>query len=83
MVSFYNQVVRSAREAAGEGSGKRELVLEVTETAAGVGISLSRSGELNGRACWMSPDEGVVLIAALEKAVQLARVKRSRAEPSS
>lgn len=80
MVSFYNRAVPSARVPLRDGAVNGEFVLEVTEKDGAVAISLSRPGQDDGRACLIAPEEGVVLIAALEKAVQLARLKRDRAQ---
>jgi hypothetical protein len=80
MVSFYNRAVPSLLPPARGAAASRDLVLEVSEQDAAVTISLRPPGESEGRACLIDPDEGEVLVAALSKAVLLARAKRDRAQ---
>lgn len=76
MVSFYNRPVPSIRVPVSDGAPS-ESVLEVSAKDSVVAISIHRPGG-GGRECLIAPEEGVILIAALEKAVQLARLKRDR-----
>jgi hypothetical protein len=77
MVSFYNRVVPSSRSAHSlTGAAIRNLVLEVTEKDAAIAISVRPTEGDEERVCLLSPEEGEILISALEKALQLARIKR-------
>jgi len=79
MVSFYNRTVPRSRSIhADPALPNRDLVLEVTEKDAAIAISLQQPENGEEQVCLLSPEEGEILIAALEKALQLARIKRVR-----